>query len=126
VTTTRRFQYVKPGEWHTCALALSGAALCWGLNTDGQLGTGGSATATPTLVAGGHIFDVLAAPPVGRHTCGVTTGHQAFCWGDNAAGQLGDGTLTDRPTPVGVVGPSWPPRLGVTRITSGAEQVAYF
>jgi len=106
VATTRRFQYVKPGDLDTCALALSGAALCWGQNTDGQLGTGGSTTATPTLVAGGHTFDVLTAPPLGRHTCGVTTDHQAFCWGDNAAGQLGDGTLTDRLTPVAVVGPS--------------------
>ncbi len=36
------------------------------------------------------------------HTCGVTSDHRAYCWGDNASGQLGDGTNTDRtvPTPV--------------------------
>lgn len=107
LNTTRRFQYVKPGDWHACALALNGAALCWGLNTEGQLGTGGSATATPTVVAGGHTFLVLTVHPTGHHTCGVTTDHLGFCWGANGSGQIGDGTQgTDRNTPVAVVGPA--------------------
>jgi alpha-tubulin suppressor-like RCC1 family protein len=36
------------------------------------------------------------------HTCSVTT--EARCWGDNRDGQLGDGTTTERLTPVPVVG----------------------
>jgi hypothetical protein len=32
----------------------------------------------------------------------ATRGDQAWCWGDNHHGQLGDGTTTDRPTPVQV------------------------
>ena len=45
-------------------------------------------------------FEQLSAG--GRHTCGVVSGGQAYCWGDNRQGQLGDGTLTTRmvPTPV--------------------------
>jgi alpha-tubulin suppressor-like RCC1 family protein len=38
------------------------------------------------------------------HTCGVTTSHVGYCWGRNNFGQLGDGTTTDRPTPVPVAG----------------------
>lgn len=38
------------------------------------------------------------------HTCGVTTDHRAYCWGDNQYGRLGDGTTVDRLTPVAVVG----------------------
>jgi alpha-tubulin suppressor-like RCC1 family protein len=38
------------------------------------------------------------------HTCGVAIGGDAYCWGDNESGQLGDGTTTDRPTPVPVSG----------------------
>jgi hypothetical protein len=37
------------------------------------------------------------------HSCGVTTGDRAYCWG--SAGLLGDGTFTARLVPVPVVGP---------------------
>ena len=33
------------------------------------------------------------------YNCGLTTGMNAYCWGSNSAGQLGDGTATDRSTP---------------------------
>ena len=43
-----------------------------------------------------------------RHTCGVTTTDQAYCWGYNGfsmhGGQLGDGTTTRRLKPVPVTG----------------------
>ncbi len=38
------------------------------------------------------------------HACGLLTTGQAYCWGDNSFGQLGDGTFTDRPTAVPVGG----------------------
>jgi len=33
-------------------------------------------------------------------TCGVTPVHTVYCWGRNTEGELGDGTTTDRLTPV--------------------------
>ncbi len=39
-----------------------------------------------------------------RHTCGVTTDDRAYCWGDNATGQLGNGGVLDRGSPVPVAG----------------------
>ena len=32
----------------------------------------------------------------GRHSCGVSPEDQAYCWGFNQLGQLGDGTTTTR------------------------------
>ncbi len=40
-----------------------------------------------------------------RHTCGITVAGRLYCWGSDAAGQLGDGgTNTDQGAPVEVAG----------------------
>ena len=36
----------------------------------------------------------------GGQTVGITTSGAAYAWGENGYGQLGDGTITDRTTPV--------------------------
>jgi alpha-tubulin suppressor-like RCC1 family protein len=89
---------------HTCALTRAGAAYCWGFNADGQLGHNDTSIINPipVAVAGGLTFQSLFVSKVEGVSCGLTTGGAAYCWGDNADGQLGDGTTTRRliPTPV--------------------------
>src|SRR5213076_1954999 len=77
-----------------------GAAYCWGYNESGQLGVGtsegphtcryGSCSADPVPVVTGLRWVSITAG--GAHTCGLTPGGEAYCWGSNAYGQLGIGT----------------------------------
>jgi alpha-tubulin suppressor-like RCC1 family protein len=103
------FQLVTAGGFdigHTCGLTSGGAALCWGDNERGQLGSGTSdltAHPAPAQVSGGFTFAALTAG-LGRHTCGLTGTGAAFCWGENTFGALGNGSTTDGPVPTAVSG----------------------
>ncbi|MDQ2670924.1 MAG: hypothetical protein M3Y31_09850, partial [Gemmatimonadota bacterium] len=96
---------------HTCGITADGTAYCWGNNEADQLGTGSFVFADePTAVSGGLSFATIAAggvQGVPAHTCGATTTGALWCWGDNAFGQLGDGTNADRPAPAQVGAPGF-------------------
>ncbi len=104
IASSLTFTSVTSGGAHTCAVASGGDAYCWGANAAGRLGDGSQTTRAtqPVKVAGGLSFASVAAG--GSHTCGVTTSGDAYCWGFNASGRLGDNSVTDRSTPVAVAG----------------------
>ena len=88
---------------HTCALRSTGAAVCWGDNSYGQLGDGTTtASMSATTVAG--ISDAIEIDAGGSHSCARRQTGAIVCWGDNSYGQLGDGTTTDASAPVIVTG----------------------
>src|SRR5664280_898362 len=93
---------IATGDGHTCALAPSGQAYCWGQNTNGQLGDNTTTDrSTPVAVQqGAVIFTSIAAGY--QRTCGLTSAGQTHCWGYNGNAQLGDNTTTNRLTPVAV------------------------
>ncbi len=83
---------VSAGGSHACAITTTGAAYCWGSAAGvGALGSGSSADSNvPIAVAGGLIFQSIS--PGTYHTCGLTVGGAAYCWGDNSFwGELGIG-----------------------------------
>jgi len=103
VSGGRTYTAIAAGDFHTCAIAVGGAAYCWGANDFGALGSGDSAFhTTPTAVAGGHLFKAIAGGNI--HTCGLTTGGDVYCWGSGNWGQIGNGARADQPAPVKVGG----------------------
>ncbi|HEX6107251.1 MAG TPA: hypothetical protein VFZ26_16815 [Gemmatimonadales bacterium] len=113
VAGSRYYRQVETNASHTCAVTPERRAFCWGDNRRGALGNGnntgpevgryGAFSSRPVAVVGSHAFRQVTAGF--DHTCGVTTGDDAYCWGSNARGQLGDSTEVRRRTsPVRVAG----------------------
>ncbi|MGH7613635.1 MAG: protein kinase domain-containing protein [Gemmatimonadales bacterium] len=102
VSGTRVFTAIAAGNEHTCALTQGGDAYCWGRNRDGQLGDGGARSDRPAPVKVAFSEALRDIGAGATHSCGVTRGQEVVCWGSNGRGQLGDGTVTGRPTPAAV------------------------
>jgi alpha-tubulin suppressor-like RCC1 family protein len=100
------FTQVVAAARHSCGLTSAGQAYCWGYNGNGNLGMGaGVQSLVPAAVSqpGGVTFVSIASEY--QHSCGLTSGGQAYCWGLNFNSQLGDSTTVDRNTPVAVQQP---------------------
>lgn len=108
---------VAAGWQHTCAVTIAGDVKCWGDNQDGQLGDGTAIdTNSPVEVAG--LATVVRAIAAGaRHTCVLTVTGSVKCWGNNHHGQLGDGSVNARVTPLDVAGPTG----NISAITAGKQ-----
>ena len=103
-------QTLAAGSKHTCVLDDDSRAHCWGLNDQGQLGTGDRiASARPLTVANDHRFIEIVA--YGSGTCGLTFGGEVYCWG-----AYGLGPSQNAPTRVAVKDD-----LRLTTITLGAH-----
>ena len=75
------------GGAHTCAVLVSGPVRCWGRDDSGQLGAESSqdgAVGRMTVIPGGE--DVRAIAAGTSHTCALTRGGWAWCWGRTSAG----------------------------------------
>lgn len=95
---------VSGGYAHTCVLTAAGAVKCWGLNGNGQLGDGTTVNRSTPVTVSGLASGVARVESGHVSTCALTTAGAVKCWGMNTSGQLGDGTLVSKSTPVAVLG----------------------
>lgn len=110
---------VSAGGFYNCAIMNSGGLKCWGSNSSGQLGDGTRINRPTPVDVMGLTSGVRKVDAGGSHTCAITESGGAVCWGNNARGQLGNGSVNepDLPVnPVGVVGLS----AGVSDISVGS------
>jgi alpha-tubulin suppressor-like RCC1 family protein len=104
---------ISAGFRHTCALTTNRGVKCWGDNSKGQLGDGTIIDSNSPVDVIDLMSEVEAVSAGWLSTCVLTTSGGAKCWGYNAYGQLGDGTVVDHNTPEDVSG-----------LTSGVKAIA--
>ena len=101
---------VTGGANHTCLVHSGGSVSCWGSNDSGQAGQPTSANGSCSESSGTTVPCIVSPAPVAgltnatqivageEYTCALKSDMTVACWGDNSAGQLGDGTNTSRAT----------------------------
>ncbi|MCI5604818.1 MAG: hypothetical protein MR413_04125, partial [Clostridia bacterium] len=102
---------VEAGYTHFLALSEDGYVYSWGVNSDGQLGNNSTANVTDIggvaqVVGQGAenmLYDIVQISAYGNNSAALRSDGTVWTWGDNASGQLGDGTYTDKTTPIQVI-----------------------
>ena len=97
-------RYLDAGDAHTCVVLDGGELKCFGANTAGQIGSGGTVALGD---ATSEMGDALAAVSLGAgrsvravsagnlHTCAVLDNASVKCFGEGDNGRLGYGATTD-------------------------------
>lgn len=102
----RRAVDIQAGYSHSVALADDGTVWVWGANAEGQFGNGTTASSLSpvqvTGLSGRTIVDLSSG--ASTHTFARDSTGTVWAWGLNSQGQLGDGTTTNRTTPVSIPG----------------------
>lgn len=111
---------VAAGTSFTCVRLSDDTVRCFGSNSTGQIGNGGTGTAgAPTAPTG--------LPPVAdldgglAHACAAGRDGHVYCWGRGIDGQLGAGAFASSPVPVRVEVAPGTPLTGATRVATGGQ-----
>lgn len=112
---------IAAGASHALALKSDGSVLAWGNNASGQLGSGDAPSdhTTPVPVNGLGVGSGVVAISAGdTFSLALKSDGSLLAWGNNASGQLGDGSApADHATPVAVA--ALGAGSGVIRIVGG-------
>src|SRR3989344_6242212 len=99
---------ISAGGYHTIAIKSDGTLWAWGSNDSGQLGDGTyNNKTTPTQITT-VAANWVSISTGGLHTLAIKSDGTLWAWGYNSGGQLGDGTATQRNSPVQIgTGNNW-------------------
>ena len=95
------FGSISAGKTFSCGITREGAPHCWGWGVDAVVATETDLppnVPAPVFGSRGFVFKSISAGMV--HACSLTRAGDAYCWGTNKDGQLGNGSKNDsvRPT----------------------------
>ncbi|MGD9605375.1 MAG: InlB B-repeat-containing protein, partial [Bacilli bacterium] len=102
-----KFVQIANGGYHIIALSESGQVFAWGYNNYGQIGDGTN-TSRKTPVEITSRFNLLGDEQIVQvyagtlHSMAITNFGKIFTWGLNTSGQIGDGTLSSKNSPVNI------------------------
>lgn len=119
---------IAAGANHSLALCTDGTLASWGDNISGQIGDNTSTdrlipvavnyAAGISALSGKTVTSISAGD---RHSVATCSDGSAAAWGNNAVGQLGDNTQTNRSVPVAVDTTNLGPSERFIRIASGVS-----
>ena len=95
VLSGKTIKAISTREDHTCVIASDNQVYCWGLNKYGNIGNNnwGGKVLVPTAVDISGVLRGLTIKSMSvgaEHTCVIASDNQAYCWGNNDSGQLGN------------------------------------
>ncbi|KFI40469.1 regulator of chromosome condensation, RCC1 [Bifidobacterium actinocoloniiforme DSM 22766] len=98
-----KFTSISVGLWHNLAIGTDGHTYAWGYNVYGQLGNDSFDNALePQKVKTPGNVKFVSVSAGGTSSLAIGDDGNAYAWGFNNSGQLGDGTITNRNTPTPV------------------------
>jgi alpha-tubulin suppressor-like RCC1 family protein len=106
--TLTSWKQCSAGYYSVAAIRNDGTLWTWGYDNSGGLGSngGGNRNSPQTTIAGGSNWKEIACG--GIHTTAIKTDGTLWSWGNNDYGQVGDGTIVTRSSPVQIgLGTDW-------------------
>ena len=92
------------GGFGSLGLRANGTAWAWGAGNAGRLGNNSTVSRTSPVSVIGGFTDWIQVSDGELYSLGLRANGTAWAWGDGSNGQLGDGTIINKSSPVSVVG----------------------
>ena len=107
-SANQNIQFIAAGHNHALSVTTTGGVFSWGNNSHGQLGNGTTTSTSADnnfipVLAQGLNTPMVSAAAGGSHSAAIGQDGSLWVWGNNSFGQVGDGSTTNRHTPVQVL-----------------------